>query len=641
MAVFPDKIILKNSTDSQAAIEAAIGSGGGDEIVYGELVIGRESGAAKLYTVDSDGNIAVVGGGGSSSVIVSTTAPTQRPDTTALQEGDLWWDSDDSLLYVYVSSVWTLASTVDLSTSSVDDLSDVDTTTVAPTLNQALVWNGTTWVPGSVAADVSSTSIDALLDVDTTTTAPTTGKSLTWDGTNWVPGDPDLSNNVLDDIGNVNTPVNDGQTSTSRGYKPLLWNPVANTFVVNNSETAMVNRSGYKFYTGHEGYNRTTSYIEHKCWNGTAQRGIRISLDTTSMPAGTDQIRLTWPTSQPIVDGVMFADWNGTSHRLAVREFTLSDITELQATGFAAGDSVFYDGLRWTAGDMFAPGTAVSVTDLGASTTNMLGQTAMYADQAAMEADGWTFIVGGGIDDTSTTFSPGASWTGLDFLGLGVSSQNWKVADVAVHFDADPSHQLNNYDQPMTAWSFDLLCQFFTTDAKLLNSGWQIHNDGSQDWLVVRTEHQVPWDDGTDGIPCEAWFNQTGKIRMMWGTPVDTNSNFDFLIGPTSNGIASNGRVIINPTGLTVSANRAFEFSATATSGITINRLADVDTTTTAPTDGQVLAWDNANSVWEPASLRALLGIGEYADDTAAGSGGVASGALYYNTTNSNYVLKS
>jgi hypothetical protein len=37
-------------------------------------------------------------------------------------------------------------------TSSVNALADVDTITTAPTSGQALVWNGTNWVPGSVAS---------------------------------------------------------------------------------------------------------------------------------------------------------------------------------------------------------------------------------------------------------------------------------------------------------------------------------------------------------------------------------------------------------------------------------------------------------------------------------------------------------
>ena len=38
-------------------------------------------------------------------------------------------------------------------TSSVNALADVDTVTATPTIGQALVWNGTNWVPGSVAVE--------------------------------------------------------------------------------------------------------------------------------------------------------------------------------------------------------------------------------------------------------------------------------------------------------------------------------------------------------------------------------------------------------------------------------------------------------------------------------------------------------
>ena len=62
--------------------------------------------------------------------------------------------------------------------------------------------------------------------------------------------------------------------------------------------------------------------------------------------------------------------------------------------------------------------------------------------------------------------------------------------------------------------------------------------------------------------------------------------------------------------------------------------------------DGDILQWVNADSKFKPTQLtaagtRTTLDIGEYADDAAAGTGGVASGALYYNTTSSSYVLKS
>jgi hypothetical protein len=91
MAVFPDKIVLKSSTDAEASIITAIQSGGTDEIQQGELVIGREVGAAKLYTVDASGNIVSVAGGGGGA-------------------------------------------------TSINDLTDVDTATNPPTDGQVLTW---------------------------------------------------------------------------------------------------------------------------------------------------------------------------------------------------------------------------------------------------------------------------------------------------------------------------------------------------------------------------------------------------------------------------------------------------------------------------------------------------------------------
>lgn len=61
MAVFPDRIVFKSSTDSDAAIRAAVGSGGSDEIVPGEIVLGLSPDQARFYTKDSIGNIVILG----------------------------------------------------------------------------------------------------------------------------------------------------------------------------------------------------------------------------------------------------------------------------------------------------------------------------------------------------------------------------------------------------------------------------------------------------------------------------------------------------------------------------------------------------------------------------------------------------
>jgi hypothetical protein len=56
--------------------------------------------------------------------------------------------------------------------------------------NDLVQFNGAEWVnTGAPAADITGNSIDNLADVDTTTATPTLDQALVWDNTNWVPGD--------------------------------------------------------------------------------------------------------------------------------------------------------------------------------------------------------------------------------------------------------------------------------------------------------------------------------------------------------------------------------------------------------------------------------------------------------------------
>ena len=72
----------------------------------------------------------------------------------------------------------TSAPAADISGNSIDDLADVDTTTAAPTLDQALVWDNSNWVPGSVA------TLDAVrLDAEDKTFGYTSGNLTSINGT--------------------------------------------------------------------------------------------------------------------------------------------------------------------------------------------------------------------------------------------------------------------------------------------------------------------------------------------------------------------------------------------------------------------------------------------------------------------------
>jgi len=68
--------------------------------------------------------------------------------------------ADDLIQFNGAEWVNTTAPAANISGNSIDDLADVDTTTSAPTVNQALVWDNSNWVPGSVAS-LDSVRLDA------------------------------------------------------------------------------------------------------------------------------------------------------------------------------------------------------------------------------------------------------------------------------------------------------------------------------------------------------------------------------------------------------------------------------------------------------------------------------------------------
>ena len=63
---------------------------------------------------------------------------------------------------------------------------------------------------------------------------------------------------------------------------------------------------------------------------------------------------------------------------------------------------------------------------------------------------------------------------------------------------------------------------------------------------------------------------------------------------------------------------------------LSINSLTDVDTATTAPTNGQVLAWNSTNSEWEPQSAAGGVALGDFSVSLAS----AGNSSLAYNANN-------
>jgi len=141
------------------------------------------------------------GSGGGASVDIGITAP-ENPST-----GNLWLNTENGKLYIYVddgdSSQWIQPAVPAFSgnyndltdkpniPSSVNDLSDVDTTTSPPQSGEVLKWNGSVWAPAvDIAEGGSGLDADTLdgqdsayfLNYDNFTNTPTSFANLTLTG---------------------------------------------------------------------------------------------------------------------------------------------------------------------------------------------------------------------------------------------------------------------------------------------------------------------------------------------------------------------------------------------------------------------------------------------------------------------------
>ena len=122
---------------------------------------------------------------------------------SASNTGKVMYVQADGYMYYSTGSTWTkVAKFNDVTTSSpvgINSLTDVDTSTVAPTNNQVLGWNGTNWIPVNQTGSSGSVSLTLteITDVDTST-PPMVGDALLYNGTNWVPGAPTFDSYYAD-----------------------------------------------------------------------------------------------------------------------------------------------------------------------------------------------------------------------------------------------------------------------------------------------------------------------------------------------------------------------------------------------------------------------------------------------------------
>ena len=112
---------------------------------------------------------------------------------SASNTGKVMYVQADGYMYYSTGSTWIKVAKFNDTTSltyNINALTDVDTGTVAPLVNQVLGWNGTNWVPVNQSSSTPQLTMNDLTDVDFTT-PPVLGDYVVYNGTSWFAYTPD------------------------------------------------------------------------------------------------------------------------------------------------------------------------------------------------------------------------------------------------------------------------------------------------------------------------------------------------------------------------------------------------------------------------------------------------------------------
>ncbi len=284
-------------------------------------------------------------------VDVTTNAPTNGQVLS--WNGTNWVPANDQNTTYTAGTGLDLTGTVFSLNSSIDNLTDVDVSTNAPTNGQILSWNGTNWIPAddqnttytagmglALTGNVFSlnSDIDKLTDVDVSTNAPANGQVLSWNGTNWVPANAsggaqainDLSDGINDNSSiflGINAGVSDDGTAnrnagfgngslslnTSGSDNTALGTYAMNANTTGNSNVAVGTRASYNSVSGN---NNTIIGTDAGFTNLNGSGNVFIGYQAGYNETGSGKLYIAnSSTSTPLIGGDFIAqrvDINGT-----------------------------------------------------------------------------------------------------------------------------------------------------------------------------------------------------------------------------------------------------------------------------------------------------------------------------------------
>ena len=462
------------------------------------------------------------------------------------------------------------------------------------------------------AAMVAGTNtIDDLGDVDTTTTPPTAGQVLKWNAADaeWQPAD-------------------DTDTTLSFASAALTGTPTAPTAAASTNTTQIA----------------TTAFVQQEL-PVAADFDVDHLITLSGVAAASDDLGTF--TGSTITDN--------STIRTALQELETA-VDNKQAS---AADLTILSSMQTGGATALATLTSTEIGILDGATVTTLelnildGVTATTTELNYV--DGVTSAIQTQIDGKVSAASP--ALTGTPTAPTAAASTNTtqiattafvqQELPVAADFDVDHLITLSG----VAAASDDL--GTFTGSTIADNETIK----GALQDLETEVENKVsaasPALTGTPTAPTAAAAANDSQIAttafVQQELPVAADFDVDHLI--TLSGVAAASDDLGTFTGTVIADNETIK-GALQDLETELEDKADLASpaltgTPTAPTASQgtnttqVATTAFVQAELTATLLRTALGIGEYADDTAAGVGGLTTGELFYNTTDSAYVLKS
>ncbi len=435
-------------------------------------------------------------------------------------------------------------------------LTDVDTSGIGT--GQVLKWDGAEWVPGSDNAGGDAAEFEDSLEAQLIDVADVYTDN---DGNLW---DDSLYDNSIGELADVDTSgVSLGNVLTWNGtnWVPTMYASLDDTLELAFRDTLYVNEALHIFgeliadsiqAAGDSLFLDDDVYINGKAY-ATAPTAIGDN-DSTLVTKGYVDSRFA---EDDLSDNI------------------LADISDVDTTGKAAGEVLKWNGTNWIVATDATGGTPASTeAELELQITDA---TDIYTDNdGELTDDDITDDVIGALANVDTTGNTAGSI--LEYDGT-----NWVVgSDDVDDADNDPENELN------TAFSWnDGTNQLAISDA---GSTMTVSIDNEADDLSDNILADISDVDTTGKAAGEVLkWNGTNWIvatDATGGTPASTEAELELQITDVDD----------------IYTNLDGSLRADSLEDNSIGELYDVDVTSTAPTDGQVLKWDNATGEWIPAN---------------------------------------